>query len=178
MQNFVLSLTLFRILASPLILISSTFLGNYWFTFWLFMLAASTDYLDGRLARSYKVESRIGAILDPIGDKLLLLFALLSIFNITQNNYILLVGSLILAREFWISAIREYSSFRNLSNLTQVTFVAKTKTAFQFLAIGMFFFGAASNLALIIFLANFTLIIALLLSIKSAIDYSSNIFNK
>ena len=77
MQSLVLSLTLFRILAAPFVFISAIFLENYWLAFWLFNLAALTDYFDGKLARDFHVESRLGAILDPIGDKLLVLFAII-----------------------------------------------------------------------------------------------------
>ena len=177
MQKLVLSLTLFRILAAPFIFISAVFLENYWLAFWLFNIAALTDYFDGKLARLYQVESRLGAILDPIGDKLLVLFALITVMVFTQDIYIALMGALILAREFWVSALREYSSAQNISNKTSVTKIAKVKTTFQFIAFSLFFFGASSNLAIITFIANFVLFIALLLTYKSAIDYSIATFN-
>ena len=85
MQKLVLSLTLFRILAAPFIFISAIFLENYWLAFWLFNFAALTDYFDGKLARTYQVESRLGAILDPIGDKLLVLFAIITVIVFTQD---------------------------------------------------------------------------------------------
>lgn len=176
MKEFVLSLTLFRILAAPFVFIFSIFLENYWLAFWAFNIAALTDYFDGKLARDFKVESRLGAILDPIGDKLLVLFALISVMLFTKDIFIACMGTFILAREFWISALREYSSAHNFSDATGVTFVAKTKTAFQFTAISMYFIGAAADLALITFLANFILLISVLLAFKSAINYTKNVF--
>ena len=176
MQSLVLSLTLFRILAAPFVFISSIFLENYWLAFWLFNLAALTDYFDGKLARGFQVESRLGAILDPIGDKLLVLFAIISIIVFTQNIYIAFMGTFILAREFWVSALREFSSANNISNSTAVTFIAKSKTTVQFIAISMYFLGAAFGLALITFLASFALFISVLLACKSAIDYTVNTF--
>jgi CDP-diacylglycerol--glycerol-3-phosphate 3-phosphatidyltransferase len=177
MQSFVLSLTLFRILAAPIIFIAAIFLENYWLTFWLFNLAAITDYFDGKLARVFQVESRLGAILDPIGDKLLVLFAIISVVVFTQDIYIAFLSSSILAREFWVSALREFSSAQDISNATKVTFVAKSKTTFQLIAISMFFLGAAADIALVTFLAKFMLFIAVLLAFKSAIDYTLNTFN-
>ena len=174
MQSIVLGLTLFRILSAPFIFITTIFFESYWLAFWLFNLAALTDYFDGKLARKFKVESRLGAILDPIGDKLLALFAIITVMVITQDIYVALMGAFILAREFWVSALREYSSANNITNSTKVTFVAKTKTTFQFIALSMFFLGAAADLALISFLANFALLIAFLLAFKSAIDYTQN----
>ena len=174
MQSFVLSLTLFRILAAPFVFISAIFIDNYWLAFWLFNLAALTDYFDGKLARDFKVESRFGAILDPIGDKLLVLFTIITVIVLTQDIFVALMGAFVLAREFWVSALREYSSSHNIANATQVTFVAKAKTTFQFIALSMFFLGAAADLAIITFLANFLLFIAVLLAFKSAINYTQN----
>jgi len=174
MQSLVLSLTLFRILAAPFIFISAIFLENYWLAFWLFNFAALTDYFDGKLARDFSVESRLGAILDPIGDKLLVLFSIITVMVFTQDIYVALMGAFILAREFWVSALREYSSSNNISHATKVTFVAKAKTTFQFIALSMFYLGSAAELALATFLAKFVLLIAVLLAIKSAIDYTVN----
>ena len=174
MQLFVLSLTVSRILISPFIFISSIFIENYWLAFWLFNLAALTDYFDGKLARYFHTESRLGTILDPIGDKLLLLFGIISVIVFTKDVYIALMGALILAREFWVSALREFSSAYNMSNTTAVTFVAKLKTASQFIAIAMYLFGMAANQSIIVFIANFVLFISILLSYKSAISYTQN----
>ena len=174
MQKLVLSLTLFRILAAPFIFISAIFLENYWLAFWLFNIAALTDYFDGKLARTYQVESRLGAILDPIGDTLLVLFAIITVIVFTQDIYVALMGAFILAREFWVSALREYASAQNNSKATTVTFIAKTKTTVQFIALSMYFLGSAVDLALMTFLASFVLFIAVLLALKSAIHYTQN----
>ena len=101
MKSLVLSFTLFRIISAPFVFIISIFLDNYWATFWLFSFAALSDYLDGKLAREYRVESRLGAILDPIGDKVLILFATISVIIITQDIFVAFMVACILAREFW-----------------------------------------------------------------------------
>ena len=176
MQSFVLSLTIFRIFAAPFVFIFAIFFENYWLAFWFFNLAALTDYFDGKLARHFKVESKLGAILDPIADKLLVLFAIITVIVFTQDIYVAFMGAAVLAREFWVSALREYSSSQNLSNATVVSYIAKLKTTIQFVAIDMYLLGAASNLVLINFLANFVLFLATILAFKSAIDYSVNIF--
>jgi len=176
MQKLVLSLTLFRILAAPFIFISAIFLENYWLAFWVFNIAALTDYFDGKLARTYQVESRLGAILDPIGDKLLVLFTLITVIVFTQDIYIALMGAFILAREFWVSALREYASAQDNSKATTVTFMAKTRTTLQFIALSMFCLGDAADFAIVIFLANFLLLISVLLSLKSALYYTQKTF--
>ena len=178
MQSIVLGLTLFRIAVAPFIFIFAIFLENYWTAFWLFNLAALTDYFDGKLAREFNVESRLGAILDPIGDKLLALFAIITVIFFTHDIYVALMGAFILAREFWVSALREYSSAHNNSKATKVTFIAKAKTTIQFIALSMYFFASAAGLALMTFLASFFLFIAVLLALKSALDYTKNTLTK
>ena len=178
MQSFVLGLTIFRILSGPFIFIAAVFLNSYWAAFLLFNLAAVTDYYDGHLARKFNVESRIGAILDPIGDKLLVMCSIITVIVITQDIYVAFMGTFILAREFWVSALREYSSSLNISDTTAVTFSAKAKTTFQFIAISMYFLGTAADLALVTFLANFVLLVAVFLALKTAINYTKNTFSK
>jgi len=176
MKSFVLSLTMFRILAAPFIFMLLVFLEKYFLSFWLFNLAALTDYFDGKLAREFNVESRLGKILDPIGDKLLVLFSILAVIILTQDLFVAFMGALILSREFWVSALREYTSSVNLSNTTAVSFTSKAKTTVQFIALSMYIFGAATKLAIITFLANFVLLIAVILAFKSAIDYTKKTF--
>jgi CDP-diacylglycerol--glycerol-3-phosphate 3-phosphatidyltransferase len=68
-------LTITRILLTPVLLVlllSNTMVGQAW-AFVLFVIAAVSDYLDGRIARSYKVRSRLGQFLDPFADKVLVL---------------------------------------------------------------------------------------------------------
>jgi len=70
--------------------------------------------------------------------------------------------------------LREYASAHNNSKATTVTFIAKTKTTVQFIALSMYFLGSAADLALMTFLASFVLFIAVLLALKSAIEYTQN----
>lgn len=175
MKNFVLVLTLSRIFFAPCILISCILFENFWLSFILFNIASISDYLDGSLARRFEVESRLGAILDPIADKLLLVFVVISVISFNQDIAVSVMCAFILGREFWISAIREIASLENKSSATKVTFTAKSKTAMQFLALSMYLLGQALDLAMITFLANFVLLIAVLLAYKSAITYTQNL---
>ena len=178
MQSLVLSLTLFRILSAPFVFISIVFFENYWLSFWLFNLAALTDFLDGKLARDFKVVSKLGEILDPIGDKLLLLFSLASVMLVTQDGYIGFMAVFILGREFWVSALREFSANNAISDSTKVTFLAKVKTTIQFISISMFLLSFAIDNALLVFLASFALFLSLLISLKSGVNYTLNVFRK
>ena len=178
MKNLVLAITLSRIFLGPIIFLLAVFIQAYFLALLLFFLAALTDYLDGKLARTYKVTSRLGAILDPIADKLLLVFALLSILLITNDPFIGFMVAIILAREIWIAGLREYAVEQNNADATMVTFLAKSKTSAQFVAITMYYLGLANDQAIIIFLASFVLFLALLLGLQTATRYTKNVFNK
>ena len=111
----------------------------------LFLLASISDYLDGFLARKYKLESTIGGVLDPIADKILVTFLILALSLELSSIFIGMVGGIILVREFWVSAHRDINA-RNLNNdATNVTFMAKFKTSLQFFTFGFFMIGLYLN---------------------------------
>jgi CDP-diacylglycerol--glycerol-3-phosphate 3-phosphatidyltransferase len=178
MKQFVMFLTLFRIFAGPCIFFLVFVSDANLLALLIFIVASVSDFFDGKLARNYNVESSLGAILDPIADKILVLFALLTIILITKDPFLGAISAVILAREFWVSALREHSAQHSLSEATKVTFLAKTKTAAQFMAIAMFFLGFSIDNALIIFLASFMLFLSLLIALKTAIEYSIKIFKQ
>ena len=177
MKQFVLFLTLFRIFAGPCIFCLVFVLNANLLALLIFVIASFSDFLDGKLARSYNVESSLGATLDPIADKILVLFALFTITLITKDPFIGGMSALLLAREFWVSALRELAAQHSLSEATKVTFLAKAKSTVQFSAITMFFLGFGIDNALIIFLGSFMLFLALLITLKTALDYSRKVFN-
>ena len=171
MQKLVLYLTILRLLLSPIILISGLFFELYFFAFLLFISASATDYLDGMMARKYNVETKLGAILDPIADKVLILFSLITIVLAMNDPYIALMSSIILSREFLISAMREYLAKDSPASSISVTYLAKIKTTIQFFAVSMFFYGLGVSNALILFLASLVLFLATILTLKTGFDY-------
>jgi len=73
-------ITLFRIVMVPVFAISIYYIddslaSNRWFPFWIFLVCALSDALDGILARAFNARTLIGTVLDPVADKLLLLVA-------------------------------------------------------------------------------------------------------
>ncbi|MEY4248382.1 MAG: hypothetical protein RJA87_15 [Pseudomonadota bacterium] len=99
-----------------------------------FVIAAVTDFLDGWLARRWKVESLFGAILDPIADKILVCAAALGLIAVHVQPPVLVPIGIILFREFAVSALREVLAPRGL--ILKVTALAKIKTALQLVALG------------------------------------------
>jgi len=98
----------------------------------IFILASVTDFLDGYLARKYKVESKLGAMLDPIADKLLVA-AVLILLARDLGGFDTLAVIIILLREVLVSGLREYLGQQNIA--MPVTKLAKWKTATQLIAI-------------------------------------------
>jgi CDP-diacylglycerol--glycerol-3-phosphate 3-phosphatidyltransferase len=101
--------------------------------FWIFAIAASTDWVDGYLARRWHATTRWGAILDPIADKVLVTGAILGVLASGSLPGIAVPCGLILFREFAVSALRE--SMAGKVKLP-VTLLAKWKTTLQMLALG------------------------------------------
>jgi CDP-diacylglycerol--glycerol-3-phosphate 3-phosphatidyltransferase len=107
------------------------------FAFAAFVVAAVSDFFDGWLARRWGVVSVLGAVLDPIADKILVCGAILGLLAIGAPG-VLIPGGLILFREFAVSALREVLAPRGIK--LPVTFLAKTKTALQLVALGAILF--------------------------------------
>jgi cardiolipin synthase len=91
--------------------------------FWAFVVAAVTDFFDGWLARKLDAVSIWGAILDPIGDKILVCGALLGLMALGPNPLVILPSGLILFREFAVSALREVGAGKGIK--LPVTVLAK-----------------------------------------------------
>ena len=101
-------LTIGRIIIVPIFVFSFFLPGFYGdiIPFSLFVLASFTDYLDGLLARFLKEESKLGEMLDPIADKILVASALiLLVMNGTIKNYEVIAAIIILTIEILISGL-------------------------------------------------------------------------
>ena len=109
----------------------------YLFAFWGFIVAAVTDFFDGWLARKLDATSTLGAILDPIADKVLVAGMIVAI-SATGHWIVALAGGLILFREFAVSAMREVLAPKGLK--LPVTLLAKWKTTLQLVALTAQFF--------------------------------------
>ncbi|MDA9258793.1 CDP-diacylglycerol--glycerol-3-phosphate 3-phosphatidyltransferase [Gammaproteobacteria bacterium] len=176
MKFFINFLTIFRLFSGPIIFAMLLLTFNPMTAFILFIIASLSDYFDGYLARKYFLESTFGEVLDPIADKILTLFLLLTLMLHFQSPFIGMVGGVILAREFWVSALRDLNARKSNLNATKVTFLAKVKTSSQFLTFATFLFGILINNSLIIFLSNILLFFAMILSLKTALNYTQATF--
>ena len=177
MTNFINFITVARILLAPIIFLFLIF-SNYLVCIILFFLAGLTDYFDGYLARKYNAESQIGEILDPIADKILIVFLLIGLSVELDSFLISFLSSLIIAREIGIAALRDYSSKKNISDRTKVTYLAKIKTSLQLFAIGSYLFALTVSFNLLILISDIFLMMATLITIYTGYEYTQNVFKK
>jgi len=139
-------LTIGRIIIVPIFVITFYLPGFYGdiIPFTLFLIASFTDFLDGLLARIYKEESKLGELLDPIADKIIVATALiLLVMNGTIKNYEVIAAIIILTREILISGLREFLAIGRIR--LPVSNLAKMKTFLQMFAIATLLTGETGN---------------------------------
>jgi len=139
-------LTIGRIIIVPIFVLTFFIPGLFGdlIPFFLFALASFTDYLDGLLARMFKEESKLGELLDPIADKILVATALiLLVMNGTIKNYEVIAAIIILTREILISGLREFLAKGSI--VMQVTSLSKLKTFIQMVSIAILLTGESGN---------------------------------
>jgi len=151
---------------------------GYMLALFLFLLAGVTDYLDGYLARKYNAVSQIGEILDPIADKILVLFVLFGL-SINLSSYLIgFLGALIITREIWVGALRDMNARNFKSDATKVTFLAKIKTTTQLFTIFIYLLGLTLNSMLLIIVGDIFLFISLFITLYTGLIYSFNSFQE
>ena len=143
MLNLPNALALLRVLMAPMMFFflvdrnSSLLAGIHpswldYFAVLLFVLASVTDFFDGFIARSWNQMTKLGAILDPLADKMLVLAAFLGLMYIDRASPWAIL--LILVREFFITGLRVLMASEGRS--VKASFIGKTKTVTQMFAIG------------------------------------------
>lgn len=109
-----------------------------WFALMLFVVASITDWFDGFLARTWKQETKLGAMLDPIADKAMVVIALMVIVGYSSMSpWLVLPATVILFREVFVSGLREFLG--DTAGTLKVTKLAKWKTTAQMVAIAILF---------------------------------------
>lgn len=141
-------LTFLRIALIPLFVVLYFFQPAYsetpiftWVNFSLtsvYVLISTTDYLDGYLARKLNMTSKLGAFLDPVADKLMVLTALILLVDFYPSDthwYISVCTLIIIFREILVSALREWMGIIGQRSTVDVLFISKVKTFVQIIAI-------------------------------------------
>lgn len=130
-------LTLFRIFLIPVFVICF-----YWPSPWshslataVFALASFTDWVDGYLARALNQESRFGAFLDPVADKLMVAVAIILLVQAHPNAWMVIPSMIIISREIAVSALREWMAELGSRGEVKVNFIGKVKTTAQLVSL-------------------------------------------
>ncbi|HEC04844.1 MAG TPA: CDP-diacylglycerol--glycerol-3-phosphate 3-phosphatidyltransferase [Thiothrix sp.] len=132
--NLPTALTLLRIAMIPLMVVTH-YMGHPLVTAIIFGLAGLTDWADGYYARKLNQESRLGAFLDPVADKLMVVVALLLIVEREAEFWVTLAAIAIVGREVIISALREWMAEVGQRGKVAVAFIGKVKTTAQIIAL-------------------------------------------
>lgn len=139
MKFFVNFLSAFRI-AAAFAIIPTLMFQMYWITFILYVLAAVSDFFDGWLARKYNVTSKIGGVLDHIGDKLLVINIMIMLAIMMPVWFVVIPVIIMVARELYISGLREFLGTQKIEMpVPKSRFsMGKIKTTLQMIAVGAF----------------------------------------
>lgn len=168
-------LALFRILLAPLLLWFLVDRANPIFSFWhpswfdyfaglIFVIASVTDFFDGFIARTWNQMTKLGGILDPLADKMLILAGFLGLLVLDRAD--IWAVFLILSREFFITGLRvaAVAEGKNVAS----TMAGKVKTVVQMIAIGFLIMNWP--------FATSLLWLAVVLTLYSGFEYTRDYF--
>ena len=172
MKTTITLLTLSRIIIAPLLFILIIFFQSFGWAFILFLVTSFTDYLDGFLARKYNSESVVGEILDPIADKIIIIFLLFALSIHLESYFIAGLGATMVARDIWINGVREYNARLSQSDKTKVTFLAKIKTSIQMITISTYLFALFLENSFLLFISDFLLFLSVGISLLTGFQYT------
>lgn len=129
-MNIANQLTILRILFIPFF-IYFLLNENMIVAFVLFALASFTDFLDGYLARKFKLITNFGKFMDPLADKLLVTSALICFVELgVLNSWVVVI---ILSREFIVSIFRAIAAAEGI--VIAASWWGKSKTISQMIMI-------------------------------------------
>lgn len=172
MYNLANILTLIRIGLIPFLVVIYylPFNLNHLVAALIFVLAASTDWLDGYIARTWNQTTRFGAFIDPVADKLIVSTALVLLVG-SDLPYMVIPATIIIGREIVVSALREWMAEIGLRTKIAVSKLAKTKTFAQMAAIA-FLLAQGSIQSWVLLLIGYVLLyLAAVLTLWSMIVY-------
>jgi CDP-diacylglycerol--glycerol-3-phosphate 3-phosphatidyltransferase len=175
-MNLPMLLTWLRIAAIPLMVAVFLFLpegGARPGAALIFGLASLTDFLDGYLARRWNQQSAFGAFLDPVADKLIVAVALVLLVHSDGDLALVLATAVIIGREVFVSALREWMATRGISAAVKVSMLGKIKTTVQMFAIFFLLWKAPWFGVLPVFGAGYLLLLlAAVLTFVSGAQYA------
>ncbi|HYG65350.1 MAG TPA: CDP-diacylglycerol--glycerol-3-phosphate 3-phosphatidyltransferase [Thermoanaerobaculia bacterium] len=169
MLNLPNLLSIFRILLVPplVVVLLTKFDGKEWWGLGLFLLAAVMDFLDGYLARRRQEVTRLGTLLDPAADKILVSAAFISLVELDPGVVPAWMVVVIIAREFAVTSLRSFAAAESL--VIPAGFSGKVKTIVQIVAIALLIIY--NQLGEFRHLAPISLWVAVVVTAYSGIEY-------
>lgn len=171
-----MTLTWLRIAAIPLMVVVFLFTPAEFArpaAAWIFGLASLTDFLDGYLARRWNQQSAFGAFLDPVADKLIVTVALVLLVFSDGDLPIVIATAVIIGREVFVSALREWMASRGISAAVKVSSLGKLKTTAQMFAIlFLLYYFPLFGVIDVYLIGYWLLMIAALLTFVSGAQYA------
>jgi len=134
MANYI---TILRMaLIFPVLIFATSYSSSYnWVALILFVVAGITDHLDGYVARKTGSTSSLGALLDLVADKLLIIITIFYFVSYASSLLLIIPSLIIIVREIVISSFRQLLVEKEGKNPVKVTFIAKSKTTLQIFAL-------------------------------------------
>jgi len=169
MLNIPNLLSLCRILLVPplVVVLLTKFEGKEFVGLGLFLLAAAMDFLDGFLARRRQQVTRLGTLLDPAADKILISAAFVSLVELDHQLVPAWMVVVILAREFAVSSLRGFAAAENVVIPSGLS--GKIKTSVQIVSISLLIIY--QQLGQFRHLAPLSLWVALVVTVYSGVEY-------
>lgn len=161
------ALTLFRIFLVPflVVVLLTKFSGREYVGLAIFLVAAVTDFFDGFIARRRNQMTRLGALLDPIADKMLMSAAFISLVELQYAKAWMVV--IIIGREFAVSGLRAIAAQQGITIAASP--LGKTKMVAEVVAVSLLILG--HELGEFLFIGNVALWVVMIFALVSMVDY-------
>jgi CDP-diacylglycerol---glycerol-3-phosphate 3-phosphatidyltransferase len=163
------SLTLLRIFLVPflVVVLLTKFEGREYAGLAIFLVAAVTDFFDGWIARRQKKITRLGTLLDPIADKLLMSAAFISLVEMDPTHVPAWMVVIIIGREFAVSGLRSIAAQQGVTIAASP--LGKGKMISQVIAISLLILGY--ELGELRLTGTIALWAVMLFALASGVDY-------
>ncbi|MFN7943580.1 MAG: CDP-diacylglycerol--glycerol-3-phosphate 3-phosphatidyltransferase [Thermoanaerobaculia bacterium] len=169
MRNLPNLLTIFRILLVPILVVVllTKFESKEFVGLGLFLVAALTDVVDGWIARRFGLVTKLGQLLDPAADKILVSAAFISLVELDPKVTPAWMVCTIMAREFAVSALRSFAAAEGV--VIPAGWAGKIKTIVQVISISLLIIY--NQLGEFSHLAPWSLWAAVVVTAYSGVDY-------
>lgn len=164
--NLANGLSIARMILAPIFMLT-VFNGHYKAAFIIILVATLTDFLDGHIARIWKMQTRLGKMLDPLADKIIILFAIVTL--LIKFNFPLWIGLIIITRDIILLSGTITFLYKHRKKVLIPNFLGKVTAFLQMTIIVAYIPDIMINISPII--KNILLFLVVLSTLASAVVY-------